>query len=121
MDNNVHVLACVRIFHPFKAEYFSILGIYYFLYLFIHQWTLGLLHLWAIANNAAVYTHVQIFLQEPALILNKHPGVELLNPMVCLCFVLFLFFRNYHPVYHSSCHIYNPTNSAEFKLLAFKA
>ena len=85
----IHVVTCVRISFLFKAEYYSIVCIYYIL--FIHLFVNGHLnrfHLLAIVNNAAMNIESQISQDPASIILDIYLEIELLNHIV----ILFLIF-----------------------------
>ena len=63
----IHIVTCVRISFPFKAEYYSIVCIYHTL--FIHSPAsrhLGYFYLLAIVNKPTMDMPVPISLQDPA-------------------------------------------------------
>lgn len=59
----------------------------YILYPFIHQWTPGCFHVWAIANNAVMY--ICLFESLFLCSLDKYPEVELLDHSIVGLFLIF--------------------------------
>ena len=87
------------------------MDILHFVYLFVHQWTLGL----AVTENIAINIDVHIFVWTSVFIsLCTYIGVELLGHIVTLCFVLC------QAVFQSGCTLYNQITvncrSKDFKL-----